>query len=567
MEHESRSPIFALADDYIERTSRLSPMSATKRGLDAYDDRLDDFSFHAEEEERRLVRSTIDELETLEPADDIDRLGRTVMVERLSSSLSLIELGERRRTFSALRSPASAIRNVFELQPANTPEHAEKIRARLYCVRASLESWQETLDEDSSKGWVPARRQSLVVASQLEAYASGGFGSVAMRAARSSGLDADEVGLSAGADDAEQACRELAGWLRAVHVPRAGEEDAVGEERYRLWVGFFCGAELDLEATYRWGWEELKRTNEAMWELAEGVAPGARTLEEVAAALDADDDRVVEGTSSLLERLRALTEGAIEMLDGTTFDIDERIRFCDARLAPEGSMAAPYYTGPSEDLRRPGITWYPTLGRDRFPLWRDVSTWYHESVPGHHLQVASSMLLRDSQTRFQRLDGAVSGYSEGWALYAERLMHELGALSDPADEMGYLTKQAMRAARVVVDIGMHLRLVVPGDVSRLAGREDVAGSVWDADLAVALLMERALVMRARAVSEVDRYLGLPGQAIAYKVGERVFLDCRADARRRLGDSFDLKAWHAQALRLGPMGLDTFAAEMATFADA
>jgi uncharacterized protein (DUF885 family) len=342
------------------------------------------------------------------------------------------------------------------------------------------------------------------------------------------------------------------------------KEDAVGAGRYERWATYFTGATLDLAEIYQWGWADLQRINARMWEIAAEVAPGATTLVEVAARLDADEDRAVHGADLLLERLRGLTDGAVVMLDGTHFDIDERIRFCDARLAPEGSAAAPYYISPSEDLSRPGTTWFPTLGHDRFPWWRLVSTWYHESVPGHHLQIGTAVLQRERQSRFQRLQGFISGYGEGWALYAESLMEELGALEDPAAEMGYLSCQALRAARIVVDIGMHLALPAPNDIGALGAMGDVAGRTWDSQMAVALLEERAIEPTDMAVSEVDRYLGLPGQAISYKVGERVWLEARQDARRRLGTAFDLKAWHAHALALGPMGLDPFTEEMATF---
>jgi uncharacterized protein (DUF885 family) len=391
---------------------------------------------------------------------------------------------------------------------------------------------------------------------QLDTYASGAFAGIARRVGASCGVDAEASGLAAAGADADRACRELAEWLRDIYAPRAEPNDPVGGERYARWAAFYNGADLDVGELYDWGWEELKRINARMWEIGADLAPHAERLRDIADALDADERRIVHGTDALLQRLRALTNGAIEMLEGVHFDIDQRVR--------DGAMAAPYYTGPSEDLSRPGITWYPTLGHTSFPMWKNVSTWYHESVPGHHLQVSTSLLEKDRQTRFQRLEGFVSGYGEGWALYAERLMQELGALDDLGNEMGYLSKQAMRAARVVVDIGMHVRLPAPKDIGPLGELEDAGGRVWDAEMAVALLEERALVANDRAVSEVDRYLGTPGQAISYKVGERVWLECRDEARRRLGSSFDLKAWHAYGLQLGPMGLDLLALEMRRF---
>jgi uncharacterized protein (DUF885 family) len=559
-----RSELFALADDYVEKSAALSPTMATRHGIELYDDRLDDYSLAATDEQAALMRTTLKSLDEVEPIDDIDRVGKAFMVERLTRMLELVEAGETRRTFSILWSPASEIRGVFDIQPAKTPEHAGRIRCRIAAVRGALDGWRGTLDEDSSNGLVPARRQTLGVAGQLDIYAAGAFDKIAERVAASCSVDIEDSGLATAAGDAGRACAEMAEWMRSVHAPRAAAADPVGVERYNRWAQFFNGAELDLEEIHQWGWEDLKRINARMWEIAGELAPSATTLLEVAETLDADESRAIYGSEALLERLKELTAGAVEMLDGKHFDIDERVRFCDARLAPEGSAAAAYYIGPSEDLSRPGTTWYPTLGHDRFPLWRDVSTWYHESVPGHHLQLATSILQRDRQTRFQRLEGFISGYGEGWALYAERLMEELGAFTDPGDELGYLSGQALRAARIVTDIGMHLQLPAPEDIGTLGKLGDVAGRVWDAEMAVALLEERALEPNDKATSEIDRYLGLPGQAISYKVGERVWLRCRDEARRRLGDAFDLKAWHAHALALGPLGLDPFAAEMAHF---
>jgi uncharacterized protein (DUF885 family) len=563
-ENRFRSDLFELADEFIEKNAELDPMTATRQGIDRYDDRLNDFSVAHTDELADLFRSTLKALDATDAGDDIDRLGKEFMTERLTTQLDILEPGELRRTFSVLWSPASEIRMVFEIQPAGTAADAARLRSRLAGVGAALASWRSALEEDSARGMTPARRHALGVADQLTTHAGGAYAAVAERLARACGVDADASGMTAAADEADKACGELAHWLRTEYASRCTETDAAGPDRYRQWAAVWNGAQLDLDEIYEWGWEDLKRINVRMWEIAAEVAPDARSLAAAAAVLDADESRAVYGTDALLEQLKALTAGAVEMLEGTHFDIDERVRFCDARLAPDGSAAAAYYVPASEDLSRPGTTWYPTLGQDRFPIWRDVSTWYHESIPGHHLQFSTSVLERERQTRYQRLEGFVSGYGEGWALYAERLMEELGAFSDPADEMGYLSGQALRAARIVVDIGMHLGRPAPADIGELGSLGDVAGRVWDAPMAVAMLEERAIVETDTATSEVDRYLGMPGQAIAYKVGERIWLRCRQEARDRLGAAFDLKAWHAYGLGLGSLGLDLFESEMAAF---
>jgi uncharacterized protein (DUF885 family) len=174
------------------------------------------------------------------------------------------------------------------------------------------------------------------------------------------------------------------------------------------------------------------------------------------------------------------------------------------------------------------------------------------------------MVQRERLSRFQRVE-YVSGHAEGWALYAERLMDELGYFGDPAHELGYLVGQAMRAARVVLDIGLHLELAIPTDADPALFDDvpgDPRGEVWSPDLARAFLVAHSGLPPTFASREIDRYLGWPGQAISYKVGERVWLEARDDARAAAGAGFDLKAWHMRALALGSPGLDVLRTELA-----
>jgi uncharacterized protein (DUF885 family) len=557
---EFRSALFAFASEYVDRHAALDPLFATQAGYPQYDHLLPDFSDESMARQERLLREALIELDGIETLDGIDDLGKALMLERLTSTEVLFRTGEFRRTFGILYSPLTEVRQVFELMPALSAQDAAVIGARLRQVRVSMASWRDGLEAAVSSGRLPPRRHILNVAGQAELYGRGAYTTFAERVAAATGVEPAE--LLAAARDADAACGELGAWLRDVLAPTVDVADGCGEERYRTWAGYWTGTTLDPAELYEWGWEDLRRINRRMWELAAQLAPGATRLVDVATVLDADESRWIEGTDQLLRRLEEFTAATVEALDGVHFDIDERIRTCAARLAPEGTAAAPYYIPPSEDLSRPGTTWYPTLGNSRFSWWRIASTWYHESVPGHHLQCGVSILERERQSRFHRLEGWTSGYGEGWALYAERLMLELGGFSDPGDELGYLCGQAMRAARVVVDLGLHLGLDAPGDLGTLGELGDCSGRRWTAPMAVALLEEWALEEHEFAVSEVERYLSLPGQAISYKVGERAWLRAREEARGRLGEAFELKRFHSHALALGPMGLDTFAAAMA-----
>lgn len=541
-----RSAIFALADKYIDELATINPITATNLGIPGHDDKLPDYSLAGSQLQENHFRNTLSALKKLTPIDDVDRIAAEVFKERLESSLGLYESMEMQRVICALASPASDIRQVFEMMDASTPEGINNIIARLHAVPRALNSWRESLRDLHLDGMVAPRRQVLSVAEQVGSHGATGYRTFA------SGIKAGNAQskLDHAVDVASESATSLANWLHDEYAALSSPIDAYGEERYAPWARYYTGSELNLRDTYEWGLSDLAAINERMWRVAAKVAPQAKSLAEVAAHLDRDPKYALHGTEELLAYLRNFTDAAIARMEGTHFEIDDRIRFCDVRLAPEGSAAAAYYMPPSEDLSRPGTTWYPTMGMNEFTSWRNDSIWYHEAVPGHHLQCATVVLEQDRLSRFQRTEGWTSGYGEGWALYAERLMDELGAFEDPGSELGFLSGQALRAARVVVDIGMHL------------GYTDEHGKVWNAESARECLIERALLEPEFAQSEVDRYLGIPGQAISYKVGERVWMQVREAAKARRGPAFDLKAFHAHALRMGPMGLDPFAAEMA-----
>lgn len=540
------SPISKILDTFMEEGIKLTPIGATMLGVPGLDDKLDDLSMAGNEKRAELTRKTLEAIKSETPISEIDRIARDVAVERLTSELNLNDTYEARILFNLISSPVTSIRQVFEMMKKENPETISNVAKRLNGIEAAFEGWKSSLNFVSDKGKFNSRRQVIATAGQLETFSQGAFTAVAKKFNPAG----DNQELMAAAKSAEKACAQLAQWMRDVYAPLSLPQDGVGEERYKMWARHFTGADLDLRDTYEWGIQELDRINERMWIAAKKLYPEATTLREVADRLDVDPRYTVEGEEELLKRLREFIEKAVERLDGKEFDIDPRIRACEARLAPAGSASAAYYMGPSEDLSRPGTTWFPTMGRTTFGWWNIVSTWYHEAVPGHHLQVATTKINTERLNRFQRNRVWVSGYGEGWALYAERLMDELGAFEDPGFEMGYLSAQALRAARIVVDIGMH------------CGYKDFNGEVWNAESAFKILHERALLDDISARSEVDRYLGWPGQAISYKVGERFWMDCRESAKQRLGDKFDLKKFHSFALNLGPMGLDPFKREMA-----
>jgi uncharacterized protein (DUF885 family) len=557
------SEIYDLSDQFVDRFAALDPVSATLEGLAGHDHEMTDFSPDGYEGRNEHNRATLRALADATPEDERDRIAADVLREDLETSIELYDTGEHLRTLNVIASPVQAVRMCFDMMPTETEADWDVIAARLALVPEGLSTFQDGLTEGARQGLVAARRQAVECARQAETW--GGVngetrpffltlvdrfdaGNIDNRVLRDALVDR--------AERAGAAYASLGRFLVDEYAPHAAERDAVGADRYGLLARVFNGMELDLAEAYAWGWDELHRIEHAMGEVAERVLPG-EPLAAVIEHLETDPNRAIEGEDEFRRWLQDLLDTTIADLDSVHFDIPEPVKRVEAMIAPPGGAAAMYYAGPSEDFSRPGRTWYPTLGRTRFPLWGEVSICYHEGVPGHHLQIAQVRYLAGELSRFQRTLAGWSGHAEGWALYAERLMGELGYLDEPAYELGMLRAQALRAMRVVVDIGLHLELPIPGD------ERYHPGETWTPELALPFAIERSGQMPEDFMrSEVDRYLGWPGQAISYKIGEREWVSARAEARQRAGDAFDLKAFHARALNLGPMGLGQLRRELA-----
>ena len=311
---------------------------------------------------------------------------------------------------------------------------------------------------------------------------------------------------------------------------------------------YYLGMGIDLDETYEWGWSEVLRLLDEMKATAAEIDSG-RSVDEVIDLLDTDPARSSPGHEEFAQFLRSIQAEAVDQLDGSAFDVPPEIREVTVNIAPPGGSLGAWYHGPSEDLSRPGSIWYALGERARIPHWQEVATAYHEGFPGHHLQVGVAVLERERLSRFHRLFVWYPGSGEGWALYAERLMDELGYFENPDYRLGLLASQLFRSTRVVLDIGAHLEKRIPGDAPLHRGE------TWDYEIAVDYMVKIGLQAPDVAESEVLRYLGLPGQAISYKVGEREILDIRDEAMSRDGASFDRKAFHRQMLEAGAIRLD------------
>ncbi|WP_344070273.1 DUF885 domain-containing protein [Streptomyces crystallinus] len=545
-----------VADAHVDALIELDPITGTYLGVRKSARLLPDFTPAGQAAVAALARATLarlDEAERTPGADsDAERRCARLLRERLTSELAVHEAQEGLRSISNLRSPVHSVRQVFTMMPVADEADWADVAARLTAVPAALEGYRASLQLGLDRKLFAGPRATATFVGQLSEWI--GTDRNWFQEFVAPGPEALRAELDEGARVAGEALVALRDWLSEVYAPAiAGAPDTVGRERYARWVRYFNGTTLDLDEAYAYGWSEYHRILGEMKAEADKILPGAGPWEALA-HLD-EHGTHIEGVEEVREWLQALMDEAIAALDGTHFELAERVRKVESHIAPPGSAAAPYYTGPSEDFSRPGRTWLPTMGETRFPVYDLVSTWYHEGVPGHHLQIAQWRHVADRLSRYQATIGTVSANAEGWALYAERLMDELGFLPDPERRIGYLDAQMMRACRVIVDIGMHLELEIPQHSPFHPGER------WTPELAQEFFGNHSGRPADFVESELTRYLSVPAQAIGYKLGERAWLMGRENAKKHHGDAFDARAWHMAALSQGPLGLDDLVDEL------
>lgn len=543
------TPIDAIAEGWVHTMVDLDPDTAVWLGIPGRVGEIGDYSPAGHDRYIGEAKRVLTALEAAAPVDDVDRVTKTDLSSALELEIAAADAELHLRDLNVIASPAQGIREIFDLMSTDSVEDWATISTRLSNLPAAVDGYIETLRAGIARGVVPARRQVVEVAQQARKHGDplGFFADFTtdVRLSDASELPASlAADLRSGAEASAAAYDRLAAFLETELAPAAGDVDGVGRELYALRSRHFLGAVIDLDETYEWGIEELARMVDEQTRIAGQIVPGGSVADAIA-ALESDPARKLRGTEALQRWMQETSDRAVAELSAKHFDIPEQIRALECMIAPtqEGGI---YYTGPADDFSRPGRMWWSVPeGVTEFDTWRELTTVYHEGVPGHHLQIGQAVYNRATLNLWRRQLAGTSGHAEGWALYAERLMEELGYLDDPADRLGMLDGQRMRAARVVLDIGVHL------------GKPRLDGSgVWDHDYALAFMRDNVNMNDSFVRFEVNRYLGWPGQAPSYKVGQRIWEQIRDAAQAREGSAFSFKDFHKRALDLGGVGLDT-----------
>ena len=535
----SRVPtaVDGVAERYLQTVAELDPCAATEMGIAGHDDDLTDYSPDGVHARAEAARTTLRELDTVTPADDVDAVTVAAMRERLGVLVEVHDAGLDVGELNVIASPLQTLRDVFDLMPTATDDDWAVVSRRLAKVSERTAGYAAGLRAALDSAHPPAIRQVACGVEQVGRSA---------RLFTDLAADADVASptllaeLRRNADAAADAYRVLADVLRDEIGPRARTRDAVGRDAYQLLSRAFLGAAVDLDETYEWGLGALADIVAEQESVAQRLYPGASAAD-VLRRLDDEERYRVRGTDALQNWMQTLSDRVVGALADTHFDIPTPLRRLECMIAPTQTGGI-YYTGPSEDFSRPGRMWWSVpAGVDTFHTWRETTTVFHEGVPGHHLQIGRAVMLADRLNRWRRLGCWVSGHGEGWALYAERLMAELGWLDDAGNRMGMLDAQRFRAARVVIDIGVHCHMTAPD------------GGPWDADKAWIFLQTHCAQTEEMLRFELNRYLGWPGQAPSYAVGQRIWQQLRDEM---VGRGLSLREFHRRALDLGglPLGV-------------
>lgn len=542
----------AAADRAWRRTLRENPTMATQLGVPGYDDRLPDPSIGHAEAAVREARALLAEVEAIDESalSPSERITRAMLVRELRGEVEGAVCRGERWIVDHLWGPQVWFLNLGTQTRLRTPGDERNYLARIDKMPAYLDAKIAALRAGLAEGLVAPRLNVERALRQLDELADTPPESWPLVAAADQVPEARRAALRSAiaarvAGAVAPAFARYRAFLADELLPAARTAVGVGAlpgggDCYRAAIRRHTSLDVDPQTLHELGLREMKRIRAEMRALAAGLFPGV-PLEDVLARLRDDPaygfstrDEVEAAAVAAVDRARAALPRAFSRLPRAPVEVK--------RLEPHAEKDAPmaYYRNPSADGEQPGTYFVNTYLPRQRPRYTAEVLAFHEAVPGHHLQVALAMEL-EGVPEFQKHAGTTA-FVEGWALYAERLADELGLYSGPLDRLGMLSFDAWRAARLVVDTGIH-------------------ALGWSRQRAIDYMVANTASTLPDIENEVDRYITWPGQALAYKVGQLEIVRLRRRAQQALGDRFDLRAFHDRVLRNGAVPLDVLAGEI------
>jgi uncharacterized protein (DUF885 family) len=538
-----------LAQRFWEGILRLEPTVGTWIGDERFDDRLPDPSEAGRSERETFLRAALEDSTAIEKAG---------LSQDLRTTLDVLETGARREldslrlrmdqihAVSHMFGPVGLLASLGSLQRADTPERLERYVARLRAFPAFLASTAEVALEGVGSG---RTSPALVVdrtIGQVERL-------LAIEPDASPGMQPVEQGSDEAKSQVAAGLREAVwpayqAYLEALRTYRPSARDSIGlgdldegDVLYASQIVGFTTLDLPAERIHQIGLEQLERIQEERREIARGL--GHATAEEALAEYDATGKNRATTREEMLELVRDQVRRSWEAAPAWF----GRVPRANCEVRPieefqEDDMPGAYYNPPTADGSRPGLYYMNTGSLEGRPLHQTATTSFHEANPGHHFQLSIEQEFED-RLPLRRFGGFLVGDSfvEGWGLYSERLADEMGLFLDEYERLGMLEAQAFRAGRLIVDTGIH-------------------ALGWDRERAVRQMMDTGAT-RIDSEIEVDRYIAMAGQALAYMLGKLEIDRWRAERSKAEGSAFDLRAFHDGVLALGSLPLSSLAREL------
>ena len=539
-----------LADRFWDRLLEDAPLLATMAGDERFDDRLPDPSADGRGRREERAREALRDLATLDRHVLPETLRTTLDVVEAIASRELAEVEhrvDRLRVVSHLWGPAQLLAEIGSTQRADTPERLDRLLGRLSATPAYYAAAGEVAHEGVRDGVTAPRVVVERAVAQLERLLEAPANdSPALMPVPADDAAGRERVLAVVREVVEPALASYLDVLRG-YLPSTTETIGLsalpgGDAIYSAEILAFTTLPLAAAKVHELGLENLDRIQQERRQVAEtmGYPDPPAALQ----ALNASGRNTASSREELVrlaqEQVRKGWEAAPKAF-GRLPSANCEVRAVEAFR--ERDMPFAFYNPPTQDGSRPGVYYVNAFDLQHKPLHHLATTTYHEANPGHHLQTALEQEIPD-RPAVRRFGGYLAGaaFSEGWGLYSERLADELGLFEDHAERLGMLDMQAMRAARLVVDTGIH-------------------AFGWSRERAITVLRE-AGVPPVDADIETDRYIALPGQALSYTIGQIEIERHRAAVEERDGAGFSLTDFHDRLMALGSLPLPALRRELA-----
>jgi uncharacterized protein (DUF885 family) len=551
----------ALSDRFWDRILELSPITATILGYDRGDDQLDDPGPEGRGASRRLYT------ETLATAGEIEARAKAVagtsdsaLPEEQAITLDILRVVcrteleqldqrvDRLKAVDQMDGPQTLMPLLATFQRMDTPDRFDRFLARIDAYPRFMGEVVELTREGLAGGLTAARIVAERVVAQLERMLALPIEESPIIAAATPPSPADRNRLIAAVErsvrPADQAYLDA---LQGPYLAASRDEPGLwsapnGDQLYRTQIRAWTSLDLDPSELHRIGLEELASIEEERRQIARSLGLGEDTRA-ARKALRAAPGAVPATADALLERARGQIERALSTSPryfGRLPKASVEVRAVEP--FKEADSPGAFYYAPAVDGSRPGIYYVNTYDLPSRSFMGLASTSFHEAVPGHHFQIALQTEMTELNA-FRRMGARMAGmaYVEGWGLYSERLADEMGLYLDATERFGMLDGQAWRAARLIVDTGLH-------------------AFHWSRQRSIDQLLATGL-SETDAIIETDRYICQPAQALTYKVGQREIERLRRESAARLGSKFDLRAFHDAVLGHGTLPLATLAAQL------